>query len=1731
MQHILRNRKFQAVVSLLLALCLGFSLLPTRPAQAATTAAVAAMKQLEAWDILKGYPGGDLAPDRPITRAEFVAMVNRAYGYVYDDDPRAFTDVPEGAWYEDDLAIASTAGYFKGRSPTIAAPNESLTREEAMVLLAKCMRLDKVSGEVTEFTDGRNFGKWSSGYVKAAVKNRLIKGYKDGTFRPKNPITRGEMAQLLVRSLGTLVPEGGVQTLGDVYGNVTVSTPNTTLRNTTIAGNLYISGGLGLGAVTLDNVTVTGRIVVAGGGVSETGEDSVILQNVQAGELLVDNLAERYLSVRADGDTTIDNVNVRSSAYLQDRTGEEAGLRNIKLDSKGSAFTVSGNLKNVTNLSPDSSLLVSRGTVQNLTVDEAATGSALNIDPSTTVKVLNLDAGVPVTGTGDIEQFNVNASGATAAILPDKIEIRPGLQATIDGTNMDTKLGQESSEAPRLLAGYPLARDVAPTTATAVFSCNKSGTVYWAVSSVTDGSVSEADLIAPPAYGAKIIKSGNVRAAASSTEYSANVTGLTTGGSYYLSAVLVDARGDRSPVKVYSFETPDDTVPNFATGSPYMSKISNTYAQVSVTPTKSCNLYYALYDKGASAPTAKDFRSGSLTGSLGNGVLPVTKNFAEYVNLGDRNFETDQGTLQELAEYDLYLFLSDPDGTKSSAVQKLTFRTADKTPPVFVTEPGRPNPVQATSVGLQCSINEQGTVYWVAVKEGADYPKPQLTDGKIPSLDSLDAKIQVASGTGGVKSGKAAARPNTEVRLTISGLEAESAYDVYYVAQDAAGNYSATVKKVTVHTLDINPPKVSQEFTSFPNGSPDKPYANTDVRIIFNENVMRYKPAQVYYDLYQTATNGALSDDQRNAAWTDLAEALRNTIKLYSVDGTATTQVKERTHKADGNYSDNYPANWAIDYWQPTVELKGKQLIITFKGGNNLQLGSGSTYFFHVEGVCDTSDNFNLMGSTDLPRFTTISAQVRMDALNLTEITVPDPTDKNPNQTKKVTADAALVLAPISTNTIDPSINWDMLVWADKTVNIDLYRTDTDDLETTDQSLAGKTWEKVNENPVSIQFTAGQTGYLGASLFQTFDKDTGNTRPSVRNGRLIEGGNPDKPEDYEYKLAENQRYAYAVHITALEGSSEGDDGGNRLTWGKNVTFHFNIATGSTNSLRSLTSGIIDEAKFNTMQTATTQKIESIGIGNVPNDTDTMELVAPFADTLAPEFMTGYPTFTPWDVGVEMAVQLTRPGTLHYVVAPVGSITTTIDDETLSPDIEREELEEILPTSGIFDGDDASEVDERVTVSAPTQDNIINPNYTGNDNIKTGSVYVPGGTIYPIVGGASDQLLANTTYIAYFVTQGTGPYFSEPQAYTFTTTELSLPRITLSPGGTTVSIKPDLTSEVTYKLILKTADLDGTTLGRKLNANDPTTLCGALSAEAVEAANDKYKPDTPYTSSSVEEVFKKYLETSNKGTDSMTVLDAMTENFLTRRSVFDEFANDTFKDQVENYITSQTQGDVNTMMGPTPVTIEAEHYEPVNCNDAMKEAGSYVFLACGHSTQGSAVAFRAHYPLRRQELDFIRINNIALNLEYDTSTQQYDGFIDVIFSKQMYQFTDSSKKDKLPVCNARPDKTTPARYISATTLFLLPNTVTLTGTVGPAKADPSKPVQTLRFEVQNARNAITLTLDGNLVCDKNDMYPKKGNEAAGLAIKIRPLVTKDPTTGAITFDDFEVTINDPVWDGR
>lgn len=238
------NLRRMGALLLLLAMLVG--MLPQTVLAAAADYTQPYLNQLVNWGFMRGDIDGNLNPDNNITRAEFVTIINRAFGYE-TVGATPFNDVEDTDWYAEDVAIAYTAGYITGTSANTFSPLAEITREEAAVILARNLMMQPTVGENTDFTDGRDLSNWSSGLVSTAARYNLLSGYPDGSFRPQNPITRGEVAIMVTKAVGTPVQEPGEHTLGSVYGNVVISKSGVTLRDTVIAGNLYITSGVDLG--------------------------------------------------------------------------------------------------------------------------------------------------------------------------------------------------------------------------------------------------------------------------------------------------------------------------------------------------------------------------------------------------------------------------------------------------------------------------------------------------------------------------------------------------------------------------------------------------------------------------------------------------------------------------------------------------------------------------------------------------------------------------------------------------------------------------------------------------------------------------------------------------------------------------------------------------------------------------------------------------------------------------------------------------------------------------------------------------------------------------------------------------------------------------------------------------------------------------------------------------------------------------------------------------------------------------------------------------------------------------------------------------------------------------------------------------------------------------------------------------------------------------------------------
>lgn len=162
--------------------------------------------------IIHGYQDGSFRPEQPVTRAEAAKLLN-AVGEAKKSsvEPKAFTDVSKEAWYYEPVMAAAAAGIITGHEDGDFAPEDGVTREEFAAMLARCAAGHEFSLERKRlninFTDEGEISPFAVGYVDLLYMAEVLSGDADGSFRPKDTLSRGEAAQGIYRLLVTAEEE------------------------------------------------------------------------------------------------------------------------------------------------------------------------------------------------------------------------------------------------------------------------------------------------------------------------------------------------------------------------------------------------------------------------------------------------------------------------------------------------------------------------------------------------------------------------------------------------------------------------------------------------------------------------------------------------------------------------------------------------------------------------------------------------------------------------------------------------------------------------------------------------------------------------------------------------------------------------------------------------------------------------------------------------------------------------------------------------------------------------------------------------------------------------------------------------------------------------------------------------------------------------------------------------------------------------------------------------------------------------------------------------------------------------------------------------------------------------------------------------------------------------------------------------------------------------------------
>lgn len=148
--------------------------------------------------LMNGTTATTFSPNATMTRAQLCAVLYRMAGSPEMTGRDAFTDTPDGAWYEDAVLWAVRNRIMSGYTASTFGPHDPVTREQLAAILWRYAGSPAAeAGEA--YADEASIASWAVTAVDWARTCGFINGMSDGSFRPDGRATRAQVAAILMR--------------------------------------------------------------------------------------------------------------------------------------------------------------------------------------------------------------------------------------------------------------------------------------------------------------------------------------------------------------------------------------------------------------------------------------------------------------------------------------------------------------------------------------------------------------------------------------------------------------------------------------------------------------------------------------------------------------------------------------------------------------------------------------------------------------------------------------------------------------------------------------------------------------------------------------------------------------------------------------------------------------------------------------------------------------------------------------------------------------------------------------------------------------------------------------------------------------------------------------------------------------------------------------------------------------------------------------------------------------------------------------------------------------------------------------------------------------------------------------------------------------------------------------------------------------------------------------------
>jgi len=877
-------------------------------------------------DVIDGYPNGRFYPDKAVTRAEFISMVNKAFKLDDLDNSESmdFTDVSYSNWYYDDVSTAIAAGYAGGYSDNTFRPNNPISRQEAAVMLSKLIPASKAKGSTKSFSDSKLIADWATDAMGKMNAKGYIGAYSDNKIHPSDPLTRAQSSKIL----SDILDNEDI-----VTGRVIVKKDGTTLADKIYVNGVLISSELEEGSAAIDNCIILGDLDVEGG-------SKITLNNTRVTNINV-NKEDSTVQVLTKGTTVVPKLEASKSCSLQPSSKGEYGFQNVQVK-KGADVSLKGNFPNVSIVGSYANLTLESGTITNLDVTSAGKYSDITLSGKAKITEATVNGESYFHGDGTISHMTVNADNVTYETKPLKMTV---------GLNSDRPEAEGNEEVEVTFDPASKETDVDVDTKitisfnTAMLKADGSG--------INDSDISNFVSLLLGSKSGTAVEFSAVINSAKKVITLTPAASLTSETKYYVvlkEDALENAGGYTNDGTSAYFTTGESDIgPNF---SP-----SNGASGVALLPTVTIKFDESVvkYSDGSDVTASYlqeciQFKTGSASGSSVGFTASISssKNITitpsanltagqtYYVAVVANKLKTENSETVIPASSVLWTVAG---SSTTPALSGLKLTSAD------------------TSIKVDYTPNAAGTVYALATTSAITPTEAQIMAGK---------SATAAAGSAGT--------------MTITGLTANTKYYVYVLLRNSSnvnsaivsGNTTTTISDATLKGLTVSPSGGSNVLTGFSSATKSYnvvvPFGITSVDVSASADTALNNPVITINGTTAGTLSGiALTGYTNNVITVNVSADNKTTSKyIINVDVAGNTDLDSISINGTGllTGSDTFAANVAAAATSATVSVTAEDNDATITIGSitgtgtctaDVSLGAGNQVItFTVKSNVDT---------------------------------------------------------------------------------------------------------------------------------------------------------------------------------------------------------------------------------------------------------------------------------------------------------------------------------------------------------------------------------------------------------------------------------------------------------------------------------------------------------------------------------------------------------------------------------------------------------------------------------------------------------------------------------------------------------------------------------------------------------------------------------------------------------